>query len=196
MFLRPEFAFKTFLIGALVSGAALGTPAATAGPVGSAPTASAPRAAPDDLAPTLRAVAAWITAEFGLPAPRSLPSVVFLHADDLVGGATASGSVAAAADPLVEGDGARAAAAYDPRTGEIRLPLGWTGTTVAEMSLLVHEMVHHVQTEMGMRFACVGEREQLAYAAQARWLEAYGGSLRRDFGINPMFLLIATNCGM
>ncbi len=179
---------RAFIAGLLVSAAA-----AIAAP----PAVRASPAATDTLAPTLAAVGDWISAEFGLSPPRELPQVRFVRPEALMKPAGAGlDPVAAATDPLFAADGPRPAAAYDPRTRVIRLSTHWTGSTIAEMSLLAHEMVHHMQTEAGHRYACAAEREALAYAAQARWLEAYGGSLREEFGIDRMFLLVATTCGM
>ncbi len=86
-------------------------------------------------------------------------------------------------------------ALYDPARRTILLPEGWTGATPAETSVLVHEMVHHMQTAAGLRYSCPGERETLAYRAQANWLARFGESLERSFGINDMFLKLATICG-
>jgi hypothetical protein len=62
--------------------------------------------------------------------------------------------------------------------------------------VLIHEMVHHAQAEAGRRFACPAERERQAYDAQARWLAIFGSDISREFGIEKLFLLVATTCGM
>jgi hypothetical protein len=134
----------------------------------------------------LRAVAAFVAVETGLPAPRELPAVRFEDDAERVrrateGGATLTGGYAIAA-------------LYDPRARVIHLPAGWTGATPAELSVLVHEMTHHLQTAAGLRFACPAEAERAAYAAQARLLELHGGGLEADFALDPLFLLAATTC--
>jgi hypothetical protein len=78
--------------------------------------------------------------------------------------------------------------------GRIHLAAGWTGQTPEEVSLLVHEMVHHFQSRGGARFACRAEREREAYAVQDRWLGLFGSSLATSFGLEPLFLLVATTC--
>ena len=58
----------------------------------------------------------------------------------------------------------------------------------AELSVLVHEMVHHLQAASDMRFACPAEREVLAYRAQGAWLGLFGESLESAFGIDAATL--------
>jgi hypothetical protein len=83
---------------------------------------------------------------------------------------------------------------YDDTTRTIFLPQGWSGQSPAELSLLVHEMVHHVQNVAGLTYACPEEREKIAYAARRQWLALFGRDLMREFRIDPMTLLIRTNC--
>ena len=85
-------------------------------------------------------------------------------------------------------------ALYDSSEHTILLPEHWTGATPAEVSVLVHELVHHMQAAAGRRYACPGEREAPAYRAQADWLAQTGGSLERDFGIDELFLKAVTIC--
>lgn len=123
-------------------------------------------------------IVAFVAQETGLAVPPRMPAIVFTPPE-----------VAKAAPDWIE-----TVAAYDTRTGNIHLSKSWTGGTAAELSVLVHELVHHFQTESGVRFACPGEREKVAYDVQARWLEAAGGDIERDFGMNRTFLLLATTC--
>ena len=87
-------------------------------------------------------------------------------------------------------------ALYDDAARTILLPEGWTGESPAEMSVLVHEMVHHAQNVAGRRFACPAEREAEAYAVQERWLALFGETLEGAFGIDPMTRLVLTRCGL
>src|SRR5262245_34561878 len=66
-------------------------------------------------------------------------------------------------------------------TRTIYLPEGWTGDTPAELSVLVHEVVHHFQNVLRLKYECPQEREKLAYIAQDRWLALFGHSLESDF---------------
>jgi predicted metalloprotease len=76
---------------------------------------------------------------------------------------------------------------YDDATQTIYLPKGWSGTTDVEVSILVHEMVHHFQNLLGLKYECAQEREKLAYTAQDRWLVRSGRSLASDFDFDPFF---------
>jgi hypothetical protein len=83
---------------------------------------------------------------------------------------------------------------YDDATRTIHLPTGWTGGSPAELSVLVHEMVRHVQNVAGLVYACPEAREKLPYAAQRQWLALFGRELMKEFNLDPVTLLIRTNC--
>jgi len=55
-------------------------------------------------------------------------------------------------------------------------------------------MVHHFQNVAGLKYACAGEREKLAYDAQERWLGLFGKSLESEFRIDPFSRLVKTRC--
>ena len=85
---------------------------------------------------------------------------------------------------------------YDDRTRTIYLSDKWTGRTPAELSVLVHEMVHHLQNQAGTTYECPAERERLAYEVQDKWLGLFGRNLEGEFEINGLALLISTSCAM
>lgn len=85
-------------------------------------------------------------------------------------------------------------AVYGDLERTIYLPEGWTGETPAELSILVHELVHHIQHVGGLTYACHAAQEKVAYAAQDRWLQLFGRDLASDFGIDPFTLLVNTIC--
>jgi hypothetical protein len=87
-------------------------------------------------------------------------------------------------------------ALYNDQTKTIYLSDKWTGTTPSELSVLVHEMVHHLQNEAGTTFECPAEREKLAYEAQDKWLRLFGRNLEAEFEINGLALLVSTSCAM
>ena len=72
--------------------------------------------------------------------------------------------------------------------------MSWTGGTPTELSILVHELVHHLKNVSRQRFACPAAREKQAYATQARWLGMFGEDLESAFGINDLALLVTTSC--
>ena len=85
-------------------------------------------------------------------------------------------------------------AIYDDEGRTIYLPEGWTGRSPAEVSVLVHELVHHLQNVGGLKYDCAGEREKPAYRAQSRWLELFDKNLADEFNLDPMTVLVRTNC--
>jgi hypothetical protein len=90
----------------------------------------------------------------------------------------------------------QAVAVYDDLNETIFLPENWKGDTPAEVSVLVHEMVHHLQNEAGTTYECPAEREKLAYEVQDSWLRPFGRSLEGEFEINGLALLVSTSCAM
>ena len=85
-------------------------------------------------------------------------------------------------------------ALYEDNSRTIYLREGWTGATAAEISVLVHEMVHHLQNLRGEKFECAQAREMPAYTAQKKWLEASGLDFFREFETDPITLMLRTVC--
>ena len=141
----------------------------------------------------LRAVMAWLSTEFDLPPIDDLPSVEFVSVHRMIGlryrdvPSDRWGDEASGAQPEI-------VAIYDNRARTIILPNGWSGRTQCELSVLVHELVHHIQTVTGQKFACDEEREALAFTAQERWLGLFGSNLETEFGLDPFTLLVRTHC--
>jgi hypothetical protein len=81
--------------------------------------------------------------------------------------------------------------AYDDVANTIYLPEGWTGKTPAEASILIHQMVYHVQNLAGLKYECSWERERLAYAAQERWLRLHDSNLWDAFAIDRTIFLLS-----
>jgi hypothetical protein len=136
----------------------------------------------------------WLSVNFDLPAVQDHPRVEIVPQAKIIAlryGAFLSNANDADAprrEPSV-------VAVYEHATQTIYLPEGWTGKTAAELSILVHEMVHHLQNAGKLKFACPQEREALAYRAQEQWLGLFGRSLSRDFELDPFTVLVSTRCG-
>jgi len=149
----------------------------------------------------LTAIVTWLSATFSLPAIHEHPRVEFVSAETMHAvryRASRSGERARTAlhsGPAIRADRLpEVEALYDDKTRTIYLPKGWTGKTPGEVSVLVHEMVHHLQNVGGLKYGCAGEREKLAYLAQDRWLARDGLNLMDEFKLDPMTLLVRTNC--
>lgn len=81
--------------------------------------------------------------------------------------------------------------AYDDAVYTIYLPEGWTGKTPAETSIVVHQMVYHVQNLAGLTYECSWERERIAYAAQESWLRLRDSNLWDAFAIDRTIFLLS-----
>jgi Domain of unknown function (DUF6647) len=144
----------------------------------------------------LTTIVLWLSVNFGLPARYDHPSIEFAPAAKIV--ALRYGSITG--EQLQAGETSSSPAArevvavYVDATKTIYLPENWTGSTPAELSILVHEMVHHLQNVGKLKFECPQEREQLAYKAQEKWLNLFGRDLLREFELDAFTLLVSTRC--
>ncbi|MFY9827741.1 MAG: DUF6647 family protein [Rhodoplanes sp.] len=147
----------------------------------------------------LTAVITWLSANYSLPANYDLPSIRFAAPEEIAliryGAFGRDRRQAAAAYAALGADQQKSiVSVYDDRTKTIVLPAGWRGVTPAELSILVHEAVHHLQNIAGLTYACPQEREALAYQAQEKWLGLFGRSLASEFQIDGLTLLVNTKC--
>jgi hypothetical protein len=149
----------------------------------------------------LAEIVAWLSGNFDLPASRELPRIGLIAAGEMAAlryrglSSTAHGRAATKLGEAALLEQARnAAALYDDASRTIYLPEGWTGDSPAERSMLVHEMVHHLQNMAGLAYECPQAREKPAYEAQERWLALSGLNLADAVEIDPMTLLVRTNC--
>lgn len=143
-----------------------------------------------------RRIIDWLTAGFDLPGSPDLPAVVFADEGEMV--AVRASALDRAEDQerlhATIGNGFGFVALYDDRTRTIYLEKGWSAASPKDVSVLVHEMVHHLQNVNGLTYPCEEGREHPAYEAQERWLENAGTSLEGAFGIDAMTLLVSTRC--
>jgi hypothetical protein len=143
----------------------------------------------------VEALAAWLAVEIELPAMREPPGFALVSPAKLIslrlGGASADPAPPVANAQISPGD---VVAVYDRHARTIYLPDGWDGSTPAELSVVVHELVQHLQNEAGQKAACPEVLEGAAFAAQEQWLALFGTDLYREFGLDPFTLLVRTNC--
>jgi hypothetical protein len=141
----------------------------------------------------LDALVVWLSKNFDLPARFEHPRIKFVPAQAIV----AMRYAAFLNDPTkvapVQSD---VVSVYHAEMLTIYLRDDWQGVTPAEVSVLVHEMVHHLQTLARLKFGCPQEREQIAFRAQQRWLSAFDTDLEREFDLDAMWLLVSSNCGL
>src|SRR5262249_19956635 len=141
----------------------------------------------------LTAMETWVSSQFDLPAIHEHPRIEFappakiasLRFTDLLSDPKAQ------VEPNNRASSAQhdTIAIYYDVTRTIYLPEGWTGGTPAELSVLVHEVVHHFQNVLRLKYECPQEREKLAYIAQGRCLACSGTVLRTTSrSIHSLFL--------
>jgi hypothetical protein len=136
----------------------------------------------------------WLSANFGLPATQEHPDLEFVRPEKIVelrykGLPNLQQSI-----PPAVGSPREPVAVYLDAKRTIYLRDDWSGANPGEVSVLVHELVHHLQNVGKMTFECPQEREQLAYKAQEKWLSLFGTDLMREFEVDPFTLLIASKC--
>lgn len=141
----------------------------------------------------LTAIVVWLSVNFGLPANFELPRIERMSSTEMKNliyeNIPADQRQAMSVDQIP-----RVISLYSVETKTIYLPPEWTGRTPAELSELVHEMVHHSQNLSHATFLCPAEREKLAYEAQEKWLVQYGKNLESEFGLDPMSVLVKSLC--
>jgi hypothetical protein len=142
----------------------------------------------------LTMVALWLSANFALPISDIQPRIERVPPAMMVELRQSLPGTAHPAQTGAHDAGEHTVAVYDDAARVIYLREDWTGRTPAELSVLVHEMVHHFQNVAGLKYACAGEREKLAYDAQERWLGLFGKSLETEFQIDPFSRLVKTRC--
>jgi hypothetical protein len=134
------------------------------------------------------AVAAWTAERMGLPLPDALPRIVLRTPDEMA-------RLRAGGAPAFHRSGGPPLALYARDGATILLPSGWSGRDMVEVSVLVHEMAHHLQATSGRPGACPAAAEAEAFAVQSDWLRLFGGDLGRDLGIDGLYLRLLGACG-
>jgi hypothetical protein len=149
--------------------------------------------------PLLAPIAIWLSKEFALPSIQRYPEVELLSSAAINAlrykglSPRASNKIASDSGPATP-QASETVAIYSDHEQTIYLAEGWSGRTPADLSVLVHEMVHHFQNVLGLRHECPQEREKLAYMAQERWLGLFGHNLETDFELDGFSLIGKTRC--
>jgi len=151
----------------------------------------------------LTTIVIWLSAQFGLPMNFDHPRIELVPSIEL---ATLSyrsllsarrREVSAIQNREESVEKKRAIVGiYNDQTNTIYLLDTWTGRAPAELSVLVHEMVHHLQNKADTKYECPAELEKLAYEAQDKWLGLFGRNLESEFQLDGLTLLVRTSCAM
>ena len=133
------------------------------------------------------AMVGWIASVSDLPEPERPPSVARVPPGELA-------ELARPPDSRLPHAGDTYVALYRPRDRTVVLRADWSRESLRDRSILLHELVHHMQREAGRRYPCRGAREAHAYALQHRWLQARGAGLLETLRINGLHLRTVTRC--
>jgi hypothetical protein len=149
----------------------------------------------------LTAIMTWLSIGFSLPANYDHPRIEFVSPAKMESVQLREQALGQSRETTVEktrpahrSSQREVEALYDDSSRTIYLPEGWTGKTATEISVLVHEMVHHLQNVAGLTYECPQARERLAYTAQNRWLTRFGRNLMDEFRLDPLTVLLRTKC--
>jgi hypothetical protein len=133
------------------------------------------------------ALMTWISASSGLPMPDSPPTIVRVSAREMARRARPEGSVETeAASPYL--------ALYHAGSATVLLRRDWDRAGLRDRSILVHELVHHLQAHAARSYPCRGAREREAYRLQAAWLDERGADLFEVMGMNALVYSAVTRC--
>ena len=156
----------------------------------------------------IAAIIAWLSVNYQLGHTAEHPDIVFAPESQITDhwvsrtGALSfvdtdmrpRGNLPSARDSdLLTKDG-KVFAFYDEPGRTIYLTDEWRADSPAHTSVLVHELVHHLQHLQGKEYRCPAAREQLAYRAQQDWLSMFDTTLEAEFEIDAMTLFVRTRC--
>jgi hypothetical protein len=143
----------------------------------------------------------WLASNFDLPAIKDRPTIAFVSPTKLAAMRAEDQAFSQrrvrtsdSEEPVVPTDRRRVVALYDNIEKAIFLSDDWKVTSQADQSVLVHEMVHHLQNVGRLKFECSMAREKLAYLAQDQWLGRSGMSLEQEFEVDMFTVLISSSC--
>lgn len=141
-------------------------------------------------------VIVWVGANFDLPAKSDRPQIRFATQTEMMRIRIADRERSRGyvqEEPATENE-RNVVAIYDTSSRTIYLPETWRGKSPEDQSILVHEMVHHLQNLAGVKFECPAARERAAYLAQDKWLARFGKSLENEFDVDMFTVVISSAC--
>ncbi len=148
----------------------------------------------------LKQIVIWLSTNFDLPRIFMHPNIEIVSRAEIAALLCKGFVWVAPRDIVTENrrgpplDTSGVVAVYDDEMKTIYLHEGWTGATPAERSILVHQMVNHLQNLGKLKYECSPAREALAYAAQDKWLALSGLNLVDEFELDPFMLAVGTRC--
>lgn len=148
----------------------------------------------------MKEIIGWLSSNFDLPAIYDYPRIEFASAARLTfirykEHAAGNARETSIEHPLAVAEQSQdIVALYEDSAKTIFLADDWSGATAAGISVLVHEMVHHLQNLGRLVYECPPAREKLAYQAQELWLNRFGLDLENSFGVDKLTILVRSAC--
>jgi hypothetical protein len=138
----------------------------------------------------------WLVSQFDLPAVQERPAIVLVSNAQLIAKRLQSSAAQGATYGATYTDPGqrKPVALYDDALKSIFLADDWVGQSAADKSILVHEMVHHIQNLANMKYECPMAREKPAYLAQDKWLAQHGLSLEQEFEVDMFTIVVSSAC--
>ena len=90
-------------------------------------------------------------------------------------------------------------ALYDHSIGTVIVSNTFTIDTVKNKSILLHEVIHHMQytNSYNLEVVCQGQLEEQAYMLQDQWLrDNYNVNVYETIGLGPLVYHLITSCEM
>lgn len=140
------------------------------------------------------ALMTWASTFTGMDVPEKLPRVIYADSCEIHRMYLDDGSV-----PCPTEDQERAVALYMHHGQTIILPDTWHPGDLYYVSVLLHELVHHMQSHDGSlekahQRGCKDEIERQAYDAQIAWLEAAGADAVELMQMDRFTIMVMTMC--
>ena len=132
------------------------------------------------------ALMVWISGVTGLLVPAELPQVVYASDEQLCEVYTGKDCPADASTTIV--------ALYHRVKHTMYLPDEFDVGHPYYISVLVHELTHHMQSCSDRQYPCVGAIEREAYAAGFKWLESMGLDALAVSKLDMLSLIHYTSC--
>jgi len=87
-------------------------------------------------------------------------------------------------------------AVYNHDSKVIHLPIYFDLKKLSHQSILLHELVHHIQyaNEYNKKVQCMEELEAQAYTLQEKWLKENNTEMPDDLKIGPIMRSLVTTC--
>ena len=84
---------------------------------------------------------------------------------------------------------------YAPGKAAVYLQNSWRADDLRDRSVLLHELVHHLQAANNVRVSCPAALERQAYGLQFEWLREHGVADPYEFtGLNVLTVIMAGAC--